>query len=263
MAAPPVEEGTMYAAALEIRHDCPIGKLSRRLPNLRIVQWCVDSRDLFQVSGPDDQVETFREDIVATFGGRQVYATGQGIIIVTQICRCGPPDGRGIGKVIRGAGAWDIPPIVYNEGWESWRILAWSEGAMREMFRAIREVGELRIVSTRPIENPSMEKMMLMPAADVFGGLTDKQSLAVLLGLRHGYYAMPSQTSIDRLADGAGLSSSTFSEHLRKAESRILQNLRPYLEAFAIRAPGEIAVEGMRGAGQNGGRAVSASAGSP
>src|SRR3972149_3796838 len=119
MAAPPVEEGTMYAAALEIRHDCPIGKLSRRLPNLRIVQWCVDSRDLFQVSGPDDQGETFREDIVATFGGRQVYATGQGVIIVTQICRCGPPDGRGIGKVIRGAGAWDIPPLVYNEGGEA------------------------------------------------------------------------------------------------------------------------------------------------
>jgi len=247
----------MYAAAIEVRHDCPVGSLSRNLPNLRIVHWCVDSRDLFQVSGPDEQVQAFREDIVARFGGRQVYATESGILLVTQVCRCGPIDSKGIGKTIRAAGVWDIPPIVYREGWESWRVIAWSEAAMREMFRAIREVGELRIVSIRPIENLSMEKMMLMPAADVFGGLTEKQSIAVLLGLRHGYYSMPSQTSIDRLADGAGLSSSTFSEHLRKAESRILQNLRPYLEAFAMRAPGDVAVEEMRSAGQNGTRAFS------
>ena len=257
MAAPQSEEGTMYAAALEIRHDCPVGGLSRRLPNLRIVHWCVDSRDLFQVSGPERQVEAFREDIVARFGGRQVYATGQGILLVTEVCRCGPPTGRGIGKVIRGGGAWDIPPVVYNEGWESWRVLAWNEGAMREMFRAVRAVAELRIVSLRPIENLSMEKMMLMPASDVFGGLTEKQSSAVLLGLRHGYYSLPSLTNIDRLAEGSGLSSSTFSEHLRKGESRILQNLRPYLEAFALRAPGEVAVEGMRAASEASGRPTS------
>ena len=250
------EGGTMYAAALELRHGCPVGLLSQRLPRIRIVHWCVDSRDLFQVSGPEDQVEVFREDIVSTFGGRQVYATGQGILLVTQLCRCGPPDGRGIGKVIRGVGAWDIPPIVYREGWESWRVLAWNEATMRDMFRAIREVGELRIVSLRPIENPSLEKMMLMPASDVFGGLTEKQSLAVLLGLRHGYYAIPSQTKVERLADGAGLSASTFSEHLRKGESRILQNLRPYLEAFALRGPGEVAVEAMRTVTTNATRAM-------
>jgi predicted DNA binding protein len=257
MATPQLEEGTMYAAAIEVRHDCPVGSLSRNLPNLRIAHWCVDSRDLFQVSGPDEQIEAFREDIVAKFGGRQVYATESGVLLVTQVCRCGPPGGRGIGTTIRSAGVWDIPPIIYREGWESWRVLAWSEGALREMFRAIREVGEVRIVSLRPIENLSMEKMMLMPAGDVFGGLTEKQSLAVLLGLRHGYYSMPSQTSIDRLADGAGLSSSTFSEHLRKAESRILQNLRPYLEAFSMRAPGDVAVEEIRSAGQSGGRSLS------
>lgn len=247
----------MFAAAIEVRHDCPVGSLSRSLPNLRIVHWCVDSRDLFQVSGPDEQVQAFREDIVGRFGGRQVYGTESGILLMTQVCRCGPTDGRGIGKTIRAAGVWDIPPIVYREGWESWRVLAWSEAALREMFRAIREVGELRIISLRPIENLHMEKMMLMPAADVFGGLTEKQSLAVLLGLRHGYYSMPSQTNIDRLADGAGLSSSTFSEHLRKAESRILQNLRPYLEAFAARAPGDVVVEEMRSVGQNGPRPLS------
>src|SRR2546428_7118196 len=97
------------------------------------------------------------------------------------------------------------------------------------MFTEIRKIGELRIVSMRPIENLQMEKMMLMPASDVFAGLTSKQSNAVLLGLRHGYYSLPSGTDIQRLADGAGVSSSPFSEHLRKAEARLPHKPPPHL----------------------------------
>ena len=48
----------MFAAAIEVRHDCPVGSLSRSLPNLRIVHWCVDSRDLFHehIYGPATEV---------------------------------------------------------------------------------------------------------------------------------------------------------------------------------------------------------------
>ena len=252
MSAAESEEESLYAAAIEVRHDCPVGNLSRKMPDLRIVQWCVDRRDLFQVTGPEGQVEAFREDIVAKFGGRQVYSTPDGMVLVTEACRCAPLGGRGMGATIRAAGAWDIPPIVYREGWESWRVIAWNERSMREMFGEIRKLGELRLVSLRPIENLAMEKMVLMPASDIFAGLTEKQSTSVLLGLRHGYYSLPSETNIDRLSEGAGLSASTFSEHLRKAEARILRNLRPYLEAYALRAPGEVAVEEVRSA--DGGR---------
>src|SRR2546428_13470883 len=105
------------------------------------------------------------------------------------------------------------------------------------MFTEIRKIGELRIVSMRPIENLQMEKMMLMPASDVFAGLTSKQSNAVLLGLRHGYYSLPSGTDIQRLADGAGPPSPPFSEHLPKAGARVLQNPPPPLPAYALRPP--------------------------
>ena len=41
-------------------------------------------------------------------------------------------------------------------------------------------------------------------------------------------------------------------------EARILQTLRPYLEAYALRAPGEIAVAEVRGAQPPRGRATDA-----
>jgi predicted DNA binding protein len=203
----------------------------------------MSSRDLLQASGPASQLEAFRKAVVLTIGGRIVYATGEGIILVTEAAFCSTAKSRTVSSILKAAGVWDIPPIVYRAGWESWRVFAWNDRSLRESFREIRTIGDLRIVSMKPIENLQMEKMMLMPASDIFAGLTEKQSTSVLLGLRHGYYSLPSETSIDRLSEGAGLSPSTFSEHLRKGEARILRNLRPYLEAYALRAPGDVAVE--------------------
>lgn len=251
MASAPVDkpDGDMYAATVDVRHDCPVGNLSKGLSDLRIVQWCVDHRDLFQVSGPPEQVRAFRE--WAEQGGHvgHVSTASDGLLVVTTVCRCGVSPEASIGKTIRRAGGWDIPPIVYRGGWESWRLLVFGDRSLREMFRELRRLGELQIASLKPIENVSMEKMMLVPAADLFTGLTERQSSALLLGMRHGYYATPSATNIDRLAKGVGLSASTFSEHLRKAEARILLNLRPHLEAYATRSPGEVGVEDVRAVG--------------
>ena len=247
ISTPQPAEGTLFAASMDVRHDCAVGNLSRKFPAVRIYHWCMNSRDLLQASGPAAQLDAFREAVLSTIGGRLVYATAEGIILVTEAHFCSTVKSRTVTSILLAAGVWDIPPVVYREGWESWRVLAWSDRSLREMFREIRTIGELRIVSMRPIENLQMEKMMLMPASDIFAGLTSKQSNAVLLGLRHGYYSLPSGTDIQRLADGAGLSSSTFSEHLRKAESRILQNLRPYLEAYSLRAPGDVAIGEIRG----------------
>ena len=248
MGSPEETEGNLYAASIELRHDCPVGNLSRKFSDLQIFHWCVDRRDVFQVAGPDAQLQGFCEVVVSGFGGRQVYSTPEGMILVTEGCSCSPPGRIRITEIISSVGVWDIPPIVYRDGWESWRVIAWTGRSMRDMFAAIRKVSELRLVSMRPIENLMLEKMMLMPASDIFTGLTDKQSFALLLGLRHGYYSIPSGTDIRRLADGTGLSASTFSEHLRKAEARILQNLRPYLEAYALRTPGEVTVTSYRAA---------------
>ena len=239
-------EGGMYAATVAVRHECPVGNLSRRLQDTRIVQWCVDHRDLFQVSGPAEQVREFREWAEAGGAVGHVSTAPDGLLVVTTACRCGISPEASIGQTIRRAGAWDIPPIVYRAGWESWRMLVFGDRSLRELFRELRQRGELQIASLKPIENVSMEKMMLVPAADLFAGLTDRQSSALLLGMRHGYYATPSATNIERLAHGVGLSASTLSEHMRKAEARILLNLRPHLEAYATRSPGEVAVEDVQ-----------------
>ncbi|MGI0148786.1 MAG: hypothetical protein ACREDF_04555, partial [Thermoplasmata archaeon] len=153
MASPEETERNLFAASIELRHDCPVSNLSRKFPNLRIFHWCVNRRDVFQVTGPDAQLEGFRQVVVSGFGGRQVYSTTEGMILVTEECSCVPPGRMRITELISSVGVWDIPPIVYRDGWESWRVIAWTDRSMRDMFAAIRKVAELRLVSMRPIEN--------------------------------------------------------------------------------------------------------------
>lgn len=246
MSATNQTSGGLFAASLEVRHECPVGDLSREFPDLQIFQWAMNRGDVFQAYGPNAQLEGFRDAVVSRFGGRQVYSTAEGTVLVTESPASVPGSSVRISDIMTAVGVWEIPPSVNHGGWESRRVIAWTEGSLREMFAGIRKVGEVRLTSLRPIENLEMEKMMLMPASDIFAGLTDKQCSALLLGLRHGYYSMPSGTDIRRLADGAGLSASTFGEHLRKAEARILQNLTPYLEGYSLRTPGEVAVAEVR-----------------
>ena len=240
----PLTEERMYAATFKARHDCVVGNQSRKSPDLRILHWCLNNRDIFQVTGPKSQVDEFEGWVDEVFDMRQSSKTADGTLMITRGCAC--VAAKSISRVVEEVGAWEIAPIVYENGWESWRVITWDEVTMRKLFRGLQKLGEVDIRSLRPIENAKMEQMMLMPAADVFANLTERQISALNLGLDHGYYSVPSETKVENLAHGAGLSPSTFSEHLRKAETRILRNLHPYLQAYATRGPNDFAMSRLR-----------------
>jgi hypothetical protein len=48
-----------------------------------------------------------------------------------------------------------------------------------------------------------------------------------------GYFEEPSKTDLDYLARRAGLSRSTYAEHLRKAEGKLLTNLSAIIQLAA------------------------------
>jgi hypothetical protein len=67
----------------------------------------------------------------------------------------------------------------------------------------------------------------------LFGELTGKQTDAVLKAHRYGYYNSPRQVTTESIANAVGVSRSTYEEHLRKAENRIMASLMPYLQLYS------------------------------
>ncbi len=62
------------------------------------------------------------------------------------------------------------------------------------------------------------------------GQLTKKQSYALITALSRGYYEIPKKVSTDEITKSLDLPRTTFEEHLRKAESKVMKALAPLLE---------------------------------
>lgn len=63
---------------------------------------------------------------------------------------------------------------------------------------------------------------------------------------RIGYYAQPRAATTEELAKGMGVSRTTFEEHLRKAESRVIPRLGALIEAHPGLAEAAKAQRGRR-----------------
>jgi len=60
---------------------------------------------------------------------------------------------------------------------------------------------------------------------DLLSALTDRQLEVFRMAVELGYYEIPRRTTHEKIADHLGVAPSTVDEHLRKAESRVLQSL--------------------------------------
>jgi predicted DNA binding protein len=70
---------------------------------------------------------------------------------------------------------------------------------------------------------------MLAPANQLFEDITERQLAALQLALERGYYEQPRKTSLRDLADQTAVARSTYEEHLRKAENKLLTNAGQFL----------------------------------
>jgi len=65
--------------------------------------------------------------------------------------------------------------------------------------------------------------------------LTDKQVNSLLAAIEYGYYQIPKKVTTEEIASKHNVPRTTFEEHLRKAESKTLLAMAPYIRMFAAR----------------------------
>ena len=66
------------------------------------------------------------------------------------------------------------------------------------------------------------EKLTDVYVPNVMAHLTEKQKQAIETAYRAGYYEYPKRTDLRQLAKRAGISLTTFQEHLKKAENKLI-----------------------------------------
>ena len=111
-------------------------------------------------------------------------------------------------------------PVVVQKGYERWHVASWNRKILEKLLETLErckdKFPELKL---HTLEKTNLSDIYF---PKVFPELPEKQKEAFSRALKRGYYKWPRQADLQKLASESGVALSTFQEHLRKAEARLL-----------------------------------------
>ena len=222
----------LWEVSFRISYEYPFIDITRDLPGTSLSMWCIWNRELLQVPTRNAMVLDRVEKAVRKAGKVvEDWTESDGAKIFLLRCTCSTKGCDSVWDVIEEHRGIAMPPAVLEDGWGYWRAISFSEADVRDLLRALNRLGTVELIRKR--ELPLSVLPTSVWANSLFAGLTAKQMDAVLKAHRYGYYVSPRQITTDNIAHGLGLSRSTFEEHLRKAENKLMGSLVPYLQLYA------------------------------
>lgn len=222
-----------YELHFRLRHDCPYVEFSEAHPSVVISHWCNWSRDVLEIFAPkpiDPDLGRAIRRMLARLGSKAIRSVegSQGTRVVLQHCACDrlpPPTLPAIEK----RNCLNLQPMVYHGGWEGYRIIAFSDLDVRKLFRDLEKRATLELLSRRTVAAESVHNSLTISTGTLLSGLTGRQARALVAALDHGYYRLPRAATSVEIARRLGVPRSSFVDHLRKAQNKIIQSIGPYL----------------------------------
>jgi predicted DNA binding protein len=211
---------TLYETTFRLQHDCPLNDLSKQHPKLEMSSWCNSETDILEIS--TDDAAAFDTKIL-----RQSNSS-RNVQIVVQHCGCENIP-TPVSPVLEKNNCLELQPCIYKGGWEYYRVISFSERDLRKVFTKLETYCELEIISRRAIPSGAVKETMLVSTSALFGGLTKKQVQALVFALENGYYQVPKKVTTEQMASKLKLPRTTYEEHLRKAEGKVLRSMAPYI----------------------------------
>ena len=223
-----------YEARIKVVHDCFYSRLTQKYPEAAIAMWCNLNTHVFEVTSPDAELSTKVEnELLREEVGGSSLKEGNVVRIVAQKCDCTP----GAAAAIAESGGWFEEPVIYKDGWEHYRVIAHEKTTISDAIQNLKAKGaKVELVSLKPLRLKGVAEDLVVASSSVLAGMTDRQVKALAEACNQGYFEEPSKTDLDYLSRKLGLSRSTYAEHLRKAESKLLTNLSAIIQLAADQA---------------------------
>lgn len=217
----------LYEASFKVKHECPYRTVSERFPSLTLREWALADCQILEVSsaGPvDEEVGDALRGIGTILHEEQVDGR---LHVVLKSCQCSLEDS--LVQHLEEHNCLYVPPTVYRQGWEHYTAVAFSQDDINAMLRELMESGEVEVASKKKLKQRSAIRDALVPVERLFDGVTTKQLDALQVALDGGFYKEPREASTRKLAERTPVSRSTYEEHLRKAENRLMRNIGRYV----------------------------------
>jgi predicted DNA binding protein len=232
----------MFEVSFKVQHECPYTRFSMRYPDVRMVEWCNNRIHVMEVECRD--IETFTmidrdlTELLLWRGGKVLkknFLEGN-VQLILKTCRCSKISPN-IRDVVEKNSCLVIPPETYYGGWEHYRVIGFRESDYKKMFQDLNRLGPVEIVQKRLVPGKSIRDTFVMSLSSVFADLTRKQVNSITAAQGYGYYQIPKKVTAEDIARKLGVPRTTYEEHLRKAESKILLAVAPYVRMYASETP--------------------------
>ncbi len=132
--------------------------------------------------------------------------------------------GEGLRAGIETASGFDATAIS-----EGVTIFVPNRGSLRSVRKLVREQGEVRLLAARQfgarsgvLARTHVKLDHLRQLLQLTDDISDRQFEALQTAVKSGYYDSPRKVGVADLAKAMGVDEATYSEHLRKAENKIL-----------------------------------------
>jgi predicted DNA binding protein len=230
----------MFEVSFKLKHDCPYTRFTMKHPEVRMVEWCNTQIHVMEIDCQD--IETFTriepdlKELLVWKGGKvlkKIFLAGN-LQLIVKTCRCGKITPNVSDVVERNSGLL-MPPEVYYGGWEEYRVVGFRDNDYKKMFEELSQLGPLQITQKKVVQEKSMRDAFVLSVSSVFSALTEKQTNSLLAAIDYGYYQVPKKMTAEEIAGKHKVPRTTFEEHLRKAEGKILRAMAPYVRMYASR----------------------------
>jgi len=230
---------TLYEVALKVTFDAFLVNLSRRFPSATISIWCNRQNDVMEVVVRNHEeyaliVEELRARPI--LGILEESSINNRIYLTIRECHCMKED-----TIVRHIGELDllnIFPNIIENGWVYHRLIAFRHEHFEEFLRRLENWGWNYKILRKASFDGFIASSMTLTADALFSELTERQIDAMLTAHRHGYYSLPRSSDVQTIAIKEKVPRTTFQEHLKKAENKIVGALVPYVQLYR-RAPQE------------------------
>lgn len=215
----------MWLAKLKIKHDCTIGnrckKFSCQSNSFPLTSWNKGNHEYVFgehiLIGENKDINQFVRDLKKDKKAIKVEKVNNIVYLIEKHKHIKIP-----ARLYNRQFFLVKPVYVDKEGYEFWEIASFDKNILIKYISDIKkqkdfqvEIG--KIVETK-IKSVWYEKTMPI--------MSEKQKRAFELALENGYYKFPRKIDLGGLAKRMKVSTSTFQEHLRKAEAKIIPSFK-------------------------------------
>ena len=232
----PISFMTLFEVAFKVTHDCPFCDISKKYPRLKMFNWCNREHDVIEliVDKPDEYCLVI-DEISRIEGMVEKSSDLHDAHFFVKKCFCKSEDS--VTRIIDEFDLLQISPIVYRHGWEYYRVIAFKHEDLKGLMQRFEEKG-LKFEILRKVDFDGFIASSLTLTADaLFSDLTEKQMDALLTAYSNGYYNLPRKANVQDIANKKRVSRTTYQEHLKKAENKLVASLVPYVQLFRRMAP--------------------------